>query len=165
MKLLSTFYNFFIKANFKTLAQEINPCFAHTSSSWRVNSCKGRVIKQKRPQETLFFQRCKISRVCESDDISSLVQSYVPRVPWTPTPFCRPRSLFLVAFVMMRHCLQLESLKWTTDVNKTCRFAFNPVCTLYMYRDLEMEKCCLLWVEPIYCYMAASRFVLREEIL
>jgi hypothetical protein len=82
----------FIKGNLQTLAQEINPWAAHTSCSWRVNSCRRQVIRQKRPTEMLFCQRCKGSQVCESKDVSSTVQSYVPRMPWNPTPFCRTKK-------------------------------------------------------------------------
>jgi len=150
---------------FKTLAQEINPWAAHTPSCWRVNSCKRGVKKQKRAQEILFCQGREGSQVCESQDFSFTVQRFVPRVPSNPTPFWRTRSLYLTVFVMMRHCLKLQPLKWKTDVNETCSFPFYPVCYLYMPRDLEMEKCCLRRVEWIYCYMAAIRRVLREEIL
>jgi hypothetical protein len=95
----------FIEANLKNLTQEINAWAAHTSRSWRINSWKPGVIKQKWPQEMLICQCCKGSQLCEWKDISSRVQSYVPSVPWNPNPFCRTRSLFLTAFVMMRHCL------------------------------------------------------------
>jgi len=87
---------------------------------------------------------------------------FLPRPPSNPTPFCRKRNLFLTVFVMKRHCLQL---KRKTNVNETCRFPFDPVCNLYMHRDLEMEKCCLRRVEWIYCYIPASQRVIRQEIL
>ena len=99
---------------------------------------QARSDKTETATRNLFCQRCTGSQVCESKDIYSTVQSCVPRVPWTQTPFCRTRSLFLTAFVMMRHCLKLASLKWTTDVNEKCCFPFNPAC--YLYISIEIWR-------------------------
>lgn len=88
----------------------------------------------------LFCEGCKGSQVCKSKYYSFTVQRFLPRVPLGPTPFCRTRSLLLTVLVMMRHCLQLEPLKRKTDVKETCLFPFDPACSLYMHRDLEMEN-------------------------
>jgi hypothetical protein len=142
----------FIKANFKNLVQEINPWAAHSSRSWRVKSCKAQSDKT----ETAIKNVC-LSTFQEFTKFLLQCKVLCHECRETQLRFCRTRSLFLTAFVMMRHCLQLESLKWTTDVNETCHFPFNPVCNLYIYIYIYIYIEIWRWKNAVYVWL--NRFI------